>query len=370
MPDDMERFEVAVVGGGITGVALGYWLARAGIRALVLERGELASGATGRNAGFLLAGVAANYAEAVALHGRARAREVWAFTRQNHDLLAAALDGAGGYLRRGSWVLAADAAEAEELRASEALLRADGIAASWVDQPELAGAHHGALLSPEDGELDSAAAVRALATLCPQGSVRPGVEVTGVEPTESGVLVATATGDIAAQQVVVATNAWAPGLLPGLPIAPVRGQMLATAPVGRVVADRPVYSQHGFRYWRQVGNGPLLLGGWRDTAMDTEVGYDDNPTPGIQARLDAHLGELGVKVPVVRRWAGTMGFTPDGLPLVGAAPGRPRTWLCAGYSGHGMGFAFLAARLLVARLGGGAALPAWMDPARFRPAAP
>jgi glycine oxidase len=59
-----------------------------------------------------------------------------------------------------------------------------------------------------------------------------------------------------------------------------------------------------------------------------------------------------------------MGFTPDGLPLVGRL--RPGLSICAGYTGHGMAFAFLGARALADHLAGGPAPPKWLDPARFR----
>jgi glycine/D-amino acid oxidase-like deaminating enzyme len=141
--------------------------------------------------------------------------------------------------------------------------------------------------------------------------------------------------------------------------------MLLTAPVADQVADRPVYSDRGYRYWRQLADGRVTLGGWRNTAFDDEVGFDDQPTTAVQARLDAHLrGVLGVDAPVERRWAGTMGFTPDRLPLVGPVPGLPGVFVCAGYSGHGMGFAFEAARLLVDHVVDGSPLPGWLLPNR------
>jgi glycine/D-amino acid oxidase-like deaminating enzyme len=56
---------------------------------------------------------------------------------------------------------------------------------------------------------------------------------------------------------------------------------------------------------------------------------------------------LGADVPITNRWAGTMGFTADGLPIVGPVEGMPHVYACAGYNGHGMGFAFLSAKRLV-----------------------
>ena len=90
-------------------------LAARDIDALLLERRHLAAGASGRNAGFLLEGTAANYAAAVRQHGRAVAREVWAFTGENHARLAEALAGAAGHRRLGAYTLAASAEEELEL---------------------------------------------------------------------------------------------------------------------------------------------------------------------------------------------------------------------------------------------------------------
>ena len=73
-----------VIGGGITGVSLLHHLGKQGIDAVLVERNHLASGASGRNAGFLLAGVADCYAEAVRIFGRSRARDIWHMTMENH----------------------------------------------------------------------------------------------------------------------------------------------------------------------------------------------------------------------------------------------------------------------------------------------
>src|SRR6266705_6373747 len=87
-----ERADVLVVGGGITGVSLLHHLDRRGVDAVLVERSHLASGASGRNAGFLLAGVADCYAEAVRIFGREKAREVWHITAENHDRMLEAAD--------------------------------------------------------------------------------------------------------------------------------------------------------------------------------------------------------------------------------------------------------------------------------------
>src|ERR1700694_2534415 len=97
MPD---RTDVLVIGGGIAGVSLVHHLARRRISTVLVERKHLAAGASGRNAGFLLAGVADCYAEAVRIYGREKAREVWQITDENHDRMIEAVAGTNMGARR------------------------------------------------------------------------------------------------------------------------------------------------------------------------------------------------------------------------------------------------------------------------------
>jgi glycine/D-amino acid oxidase-like deaminating enzyme len=94
----------------------------------------------------------------------------------------------------------------------------------------------------------------------------------------------------------------------------------------------------------------VLIGGWRDTSLEMERTFDDNTTPEIQEHLDHKLAEMDGKVEVTNRWAGTMGFTESGLPLVGPLDGMKNVYTCAGFNGHGMGFAFMSAKQLVGSL--------------------
>jgi glycine/D-amino acid oxidase-like deaminating enzyme len=84
-----------------------------------------------------------------------------------------------------------------------------------------------------------------------------------------------------------------------------------------------------------------------------QVGNADDSTldPRPSAAIREFLGNCfhGEEVVVQREWAGVMGFTRDGLPLVGPVAGRRNVFLAAGYNGHGMPRAFRAARA-VARM--------------------
>src|SRR6185437_68374 len=209
-----------------------------------------------------------------------------------------------------------------------------------------------ALFNPVDGEVVPSLLVGAFARLAPAGAVREGVEVTGIQagPRASEVLVMSNGDECRAGVVILATNAYTPHLLPQIAITPRRAQMLASEPERARLCDFPTYSHFGYRYWRQMPSGEVLVGGWRDTSFETEVGYDERPTPKIQSHLEHHLRELGADGEVTHRWAGTMGFTENGLPIIGPVEGMKNVYVCAGFNGHGMGFAFMSAKQLVGLL--------------------
>jgi gamma-glutamylputrescine oxidase len=357
-----SQADVVIVGGGITGVALLDVLRGRDINAILFEREHVAAGASGRNAGFLLAGIAENYARAASLHGRGVAAAVWAFTSENHVLTAATstrFD--AGYRRGGSLTVALDDEEAASLEEAATLLAEDGFAAKLLG-PAAAPSAICALFNPADGEVDPMRLVHGLAAAHP-GRIFEHHPVLAIEDGQNTAAVRLAEGSIEASAVLLATNAWTSQLLPSVPIRPVRAQMLATAPSGGP-RSIPVYAEWGHRYWRQRDDGALLVGGFRHRAVAEEVGLDAVPTRRLQRLLDGQLRELGVDAAVTHRWAGIMGFSDDGLPLVGLAPGCHRIYVCGGYTGHGMGFAINAATALSRQLLDSTPLPAWMDVAR------
>ena len=337
-----DRTDILVIGGGIAGTSLMHHLARRRFSAVLVESRHLAFGASGRNAGFLLAGVADCYAEAVRIFGRSKAREVWHITDENHDRMIEAVAGTEvGYRRLGSATFASGEEEHARLEESAQLLKDDGVAAHWDGVR---------LLNPRDGEVNPAAVVGAIAGRLRDGAIREGVEVTAIAPAGDEVTVRAGDGECRAGVVILATNGYTSLLLPQVKIQPIRAQMLASAPLARSVCDVPTYSHFGYRYWRQLPSGEVLIGGWRDTSLESEVGYDDQPTDQIQEHLDRKLSELDPGAEVTNRWAGIMGFTETGLPLVGPLDGMKNVYTCAGFNGHGMGFAFMSAKQLVEML--------------------
>ena len=113
-----------VIGGGITGTSLLHHLAARGMDAVLVERAHIASGASGRNAGFLLAGVADSYADAVRTYGRSRASDIWHMTLENHATMTEAVKGEDvGHRRLGSAILASGEGEAASRNPHSCLAR-------------------------------------------------------------------------------------------------------------------------------------------------------------------------------------------------------------------------------------------------------
>jgi gamma-glutamylputrescine oxidase len=352
----LEAADVAVIGAGITGCSCALALARAGLRVRVHDARGIAEGASGRNGGFALRGGAARYDVARETYGYEEARELWRRTEAALDRLESAAGDA--FRRTGSLRLAADVEERVEIRAEYEALREDGFAAEWRDElPYLRPDFRGAIFHPVDGSLQPARFVRRLAA----------------EAAEEGVELRThrveSLNELDAEHIVIATDGSGRGLLPELDDAlwPARGQVVVTAPVAERFFDCPHYARQGFDYWQQLPDNRVLLGGFRDFSILTELTDEETTTETIQQALDAFLGELlGYKPEVTHRWAGIFGLTQDLIPLVGPVPNRERVWVAAGFSGHGNVLGFMCGELLAgAMLGRDDALLELFSPARL-----
>jgi glycine/D-amino acid oxidase-like deaminating enzyme len=319
--------ETCVVGLGGSGLACILRLLELGDAVVGIDASQVASGAAGRNGGFLLAGLAAFYHDAVRQHGHDRVHRLYQRTVREIERMAAETPDA--VARTGSLRIAYDDEEFEDCHRQLDTMRADHLPVQPYEGPEGQG-----LLLPTDGMFHPVERCRTLARQALDGGARlfehsPALEV-------SARVVRTPGGAIHCRRVVVAVDGRLEAVLPELAgrVRSARLQMLGTAPTDEVALPRPVYTRWGYDYWQQLPDGRVILGGLRDQAGDTEWSGEADPTPEVQAGLELMLRRrVGVRAPVRHRWAGIVGYTADGLPVVDQV--RPGVWAIGGYCGTG-----------------------------------
>ena len=323
---DVET-DVCVVGLGGSGLSCVRELRRLGVRVVGLDAGEVGGGAAGRNGGFLLAGLAAFYHEAIARYGRERARALYRLTLREIDRIEA--DTPSLVSRPGSLRIAESDEELADCELQLTAMWADGLSAERYDGPEGRG-----LLVPGDGTFQPLARCRELAAQAvEEGALLFECSPMSCVDRES---VRTERGRVQCHAAIIAVDGNLERLLPELRprVRTARLQMLATEPTAEIQVRRPVYARWGYDYWQQRPDGAIALGGARDLAGESEWTADATPTAVVQHALERRLREqLGVKAPITHRWAASVGYTNDGLPIVEEV--RQDVWAIGAYSGTG-----------------------------------
>lgn len=361
-PFPPKSCDIVVVGAGIIGVSTVHALAQLnpGKRVVLVDQHTIAWGASGRNAGFLIPGNHTDLATTVDTYGYDTARTIWEFTMDTIDQVKRLDPARTAFRATGTLLATDDEDEARRLERSAEYIDTLGTSCVYLSAEQVnrrigSSGFIAGLSLTAGGTVNPARLVRAL--LAGTGvQVLENWPVVDIAPTPSGgARISGPGGSLEADQVVLCTNAYLPQLIADTAraVRPVRAQMLATEPLEPFI-EVPLYAHNGYYYLRQRIDGRLMLGGARHLHEEEEVGYEDAVTPQLQADLEAWLARHfpGIGQPAIeRRWSGTMGFSPDGLPVVGSLEGMPQVFFACGFTGHGMGyglrFGLLLARLLL-----------------------
>lgn len=322
--------DACVIGLGGSGLACIAELLALGVpsaRLVGLDAGAVGGGAAGRNGGFLLAGTADFYHDAVKQFGHGRARRLYELTIEQIETMKRETPEA--IRRTGSLRIASSDEEVRDCDEHLAALRADGFPAEPYSGPEGRG-----LLVRTDCAFDPLRRCRMLACRAAGAGVRlfehtPALEIDANE-------VVTTAGRVRCSNVIVAVDGRLTAILPVLAprVRPVRLQMLATAPTAEIHVPRPVYARWGYDYWQQLEDGRLVLGGFRDAAGDAEWTDDATPSESVQQFLESFLRDgLHVRAPITHRWAATVSYSITGLPVFDVL--RPGLIATGAYSGTG-----------------------------------
>jgi sarcosine oxidase, subunit beta len=370
-------YRVVVIGAGIIGLYTAHHLARAGAGPiLVVDRGFLSSGASGRNGG----GVRQQWETRSTV--RLAREAVDAYRRFGRDF------GFNPWFRQSGYLfLAETAADVAHLQTVAELLRSEGLRAEILDADRVAsrvpgiapGAAVGGSYLATDGVLYPFPAVWGLYEDVRRRGVEValGVEALGVEASDGRVrAVATSRGRVEATTVVNAAGGWSADISrrAGLtsPNVATRHEILATEPLKPFLDPMVVRPSDGL-YFSQTMRGEIVGGVTVANPTGTASGMPSSPAfltsmSRALVRLLPRLASVGV----LRAWSGFYDDTPDGRPVIGEDPRLKGFVHANGFGGHGFMLAPSATRRVArAVLGEASDLdPAEFSPARFLDGAP
>jgi glycine/D-amino acid oxidase-like deaminating enzyme len=376
--------DVLVVGGGLTGTALAYFLAREGVDVVVAERGELNREASGTNAGSFHFQIAIHHLtafETTSVRGRLLeevrllrdAAGVW---ETLEDELEGPLDVhvTGGLMvgeTDDQFQLLVDKQQIEQEAGLETHLLGPAELRDFA--PYLADDLTGATFCPGEGHanpllvvpLFARRAAERGAVVCTHAAVQ-GIERQDVAGAKRFV-VATSAGTITAARIVNAAAAWANDVaaLVGLSHAYRPDGLHVNVTEARPRLIEPMVQHIGRRLTlKQSANNTFIIGGgW--------PARPEQPPRRFSNRWDSAAGNTAIAirvvpalagVRVVRTWTGVMPFTDDGAPVVGESAVVPGYFVCLATTGFTL--MPLLARMLAEHMASGTPLPQSFSPDR------
>ncbi len=348
--------DVCVVGAGYTGLSAALHLAQAGRKVVVLEAQRAGFGASGRNGGQLASGQRVAQPDLEQMVGVDAARRLWALGQDAKDLVKALVADhqIDCYLRPGIASAAESVADLEDLHRYAAFMHRhydyDIDVPSNSDFAEICPSprYQGGVIDWGAGHLHPLRFALGLARAAETAGALIHERSAVLDVTQGPrVTLRTNTGSVTADHVIYACNGYLGGLEPRIAsrVMPINNFIAASAPLGsdtaRVLSRDIAVSDSRFvvNYFRLSHDGRLLFGGGET--------YGYRFPKDIEAlvrkpmcQIFPHLKD----VPVEFAWGGTLAITMKRLPYLARV--APNALSASGYSGHGVGTATHAGKLL------------------------
>lgn len=325
--------DVAIVGGGFTGLSTALHLAEAGREAVVLEAETIGFGASGRNGGQVNPGLKLDEPALVGRFGEEAGRRFHRLGQEAPQFLAdlvARLDLDCRMEHRGLLRLAHNAAAMRVMRSNLDALERAGVAVQRLPDRDAveayAGtrAYPGGAVDPRGRSVHPLDLSRELARAAQKAGTRifSGSRVVRLREASGGWRVETDGGAVAARQVVVATNGYTDGLVPGLArsLLPVNSFQVATEPLPEELGARIL--PHGnaaydsrrlILYFRKTPDGRVALGGRASFSSDPRADIAKADYSILERILTGIFPSLADRK-IACRWTGLVCITLDHLP--------------------------------------------------------
>lgn len=380
---DIET-EVAIVGGGYTGLAAARHLLRAAVPCVVVEANDVGWGASGRNGGFAVPRFKKGFAALDRAYGIDMARRLHAGVLEAIDEIERTVADFGldcGFARCGHLLAAHSKAALADIEADTRWLESQAgdrtprvVSAGQAAEETGVSWYRGGLLDPRGAVVQPLAYARSFArALADRGvPIYVGTPVHRIGGDSTEVVVETPGGRIRARHVILATNAYS-DICPTVSnlhrrIVPVASSVIATAPLDpnvrrRIVPARRAVSdtKHLLHWYRMLDDGRLIFGGRGDI-----TGRRDDPSVyrGLEEALGRTFPSLGTPQ-IAYRWSGFVAITLDGFPHIGHI--GERIFYALGYGGRGVALSHLLGKYLASTVQGKAVDAGPMEHNPFRP---
>lgn len=366
---ETKEYDVVIVGGGISGLSTAYWLQDQGFKIAILEKYEVGSGATGRNAGFITCGSIEHFNKMVKNHGLEESLDIWKFSETNLKLLKEHIikdkEDEIGFEHRGSFSLASELSEFEALKESAKIMKENGINTEVLEKEDVEKRlgvvkFVGGVKYLDDATVDPIALLNLIKSkLKDNVDILENHEVFSVKKGDECV-VRTNKGDFKSSALIYALNGYSQKVDPFFKnkIDPAKAQILSTEKVESFM-EGSCYANSFLDYFRQAKTGEFVIGGFRssDKSGDMLSDYINSDVDDkLKEFIKTYIPKLE-KAKVVHKWCGIMGLSFDGQPMVGSLPDAPNVYYLGGYYGHGLGLAFHCAKVLSDLICEGKALP-------------
>ncbi|MGA8887040.1 MAG: FAD-binding oxidoreductase, partial [Pseudolabrys sp.] len=338
--------DVCVVGAGLAGLTVAREIAQRGWSVAVLEAGEVAWAASGRNLGFVLPGFAEDIRGIIERIGLDHAKQLWALSEQGLDYVRRTIldtQMPGVDLING-WLHVSKTDNSDELRSEAERMRWIGTDVEFWSVDRVRDQLHspryfGAVHYREAFHIDPFNYALGLAALAEKAGARIFEDTPAVSLDPAGVRkrVITPAGRVRSAHVVLAGNIHLGTLMPRLAatLLPVTTFVMVTEPIGEILHDIVRY-RGAVSDTNRADNHYRIVGGDRLQWSGRMRAWEANPrliARGLVNDVRRTFPGLG-KVEVAHLWRGTLGRTVHRMPQIGEI--ERGVWLASGFGGHGL----------------------------------